>query len=84
MSGPTYQPPLSPQIAQWLAELDDDANEFFQERAAVREHMGGFSRAEAENVLVEILLRTVDTETVFDCSTFRTKSTFSLYGTRST
>ena len=50
MNSPTYQPPLSPQIAQWLAELDDDANEFFQERAAVREHMGGFSRAEAENL----------------------------------
>ncbi|MCK6375311.1 MAG: hypothetical protein L6Q69_14550 [Zoogloea sp.] len=50
MSGPTYQPPLSPQIAQWLAELDDDANEFFQERAAVREHMGDFSREQAENL----------------------------------
>jgi len=47
---PTYRPPLSPQIAQWLAELDDDANEFFQERAAVREHMGGFSREQAENL----------------------------------
>lgn len=50
MSGPTYQPPLSRQIAHWLAELDDDANEFFQERAAVREHMGGFSREHAENL----------------------------------
>ena len=50
MSDSTYQPPLNPQIAQWLAELDDDANEFFQERAAVREHMGGFSRVEAENL----------------------------------
>ncbi len=50
MSGPTYRPPLNPQLAQWLAELDDDANEFFQERAAVREHMGGFSRGEAENL----------------------------------
>ncbi len=50
MNSPTYQPPLSPQIAQWLAELDDDANEFFQERAAVREHMGGFKREEAENL----------------------------------
>lgn len=50
MSGPTYKAPLNPQIAQWLAELDDDANEFFQERAAVREHMGGFKREEAENL----------------------------------
>jgi hypothetical protein len=50
VSGPTYQPPLSPQIAQWLVELDDDANEFFQERAAAREHLGGFKREEAENL----------------------------------
>ena len=50
MNSPAYRPPLSPQITQWLAELDDDANEFFQERAAVREHMGGFSRVEAENL----------------------------------
>ena len=50
MGDSPYQPPLNPQIVQWLAELDDDANEFFQERAAVREHMGGFSRVEAENL----------------------------------
>ena len=40
MDDPTSTPPLNPQIAQWLAELDEDANEFFQERAAVREHLG--------------------------------------------
>lgn len=50
MDGPTSTSPLNPQIAQWLAELDEDANEFFQERAAVREHLGGFSREEAENL----------------------------------
>ena len=50
MSAPKYTPPLNPLLAQWLAELDEDAMEFFQERAGVREHMGGFTREKAENL----------------------------------
>lgn len=48
MDTPKYTPPLDPELAQWVAALDDDAIEFWSERSAVREHMGGQSRAEAE------------------------------------
>lgn len=48
MDAPKYTPPLDPQLAQWVAALDIQAIEFFSERSAIREHMGGQSRAEAE------------------------------------
>lgn len=48
MSAQEYTPPLDPELALWVADLDDDAMEVFQERAAIREHLGGLGRDEAE------------------------------------
>ena len=50
MSGPKYAPPLDPRLAHWVAELDEDAMEFFHERAGIREHMAGFNREQAEKL----------------------------------
>lgn len=46
MPNPTS--PLDPAMAEALQRLDPDANEYFQERAAIRQHMGGLSQLEAE------------------------------------
>ena len=35
-------------LAEWLETLDDDAREFFEERAAILEFDGGLSRFDAE------------------------------------
>jgi len=40
--------PLNPDIARWAASLDDNAREFFNERAGIREFEGGLPREEAE------------------------------------
>jgi hypothetical protein len=40
--------PLNPDIACWAADLDDNAREFFNERAGIREFEGGLPREEAE------------------------------------
>lgn len=48
MADSTYPPPLDPDIARWAAGLNDNAREFFNERAAIREYDGGLSRADAE------------------------------------
>jgi hypothetical protein len=45
---PAFPVPLDPEIAQWVMTLDDDAREFFEERAGIREFDGGLSRPEAE------------------------------------
>lgn len=43
-----YPVPLNPDIAKWAASLDDNAREFFNERAGIREYEGGLPREEAE------------------------------------
>jgi hypothetical protein len=43
-----YPTPLAPDIARWVASLDDNAREFFNERAGIREFEGGLPREEAE------------------------------------
>lgn len=48
MNRPKYLPPSDPFLAEWFAELDDDAMEFFQERAGIREFDGRLTRAKAE------------------------------------
>lgn len=48
MSSENSTPPEAPEIARWYAQLDADAQEFFQERAAIREHLGGLTRGQAE------------------------------------
>ena len=35
-------------LTEWLKTLDDDAREFFEERAAILEFDGGLSRSDAE------------------------------------
>ena len=48
MSGPKYTRPLSPAVAHWAAQLDANAREFFEERAAIYEFDGGMNRRDAE------------------------------------
>jgi hypothetical protein len=48
MTQSTYPVPLNPDVARWAASLDDNAREFFNERAGIREYDGGLSRADAE------------------------------------
>jgi hypothetical protein len=43
-----FPTPLDPDIARWAASLDDNAREFFNERAGIREYDGGLPRADAE------------------------------------
>ena len=35
-------------LTEWLETLDDDAREYFEERAAILEFDGGLSRSDAE------------------------------------
>jgi hypothetical protein len=41
---------------EWLETLDDDAREFFEERAAIMEFDGGLSRMEAEQAAKALTL----------------------------
>ena len=43
-------------LAEWLDTLDDDAREFFEERAAILEFDGGLPKREAELVARELTL----------------------------
>lgn len=54
---PIFPIPHDPEIAQWVAILDDDALELFNERAGIREFEGGMSRAEAESAAQQDVLR---------------------------
>lgn len=44
-------------LAANVAALDEDAREFFEERAAIRQFEGGLSRQEAEAQAYEDVLR---------------------------
>ena len=44
----TYNVPLAADVAVWVATLDDDAREFFEERAGIAEFDGGLPKFEAE------------------------------------
>lgn len=48
MNARKYTPPLDPNLAIKVDAIDDDAQEFYQERAGIRQFDGGLSRAEAE------------------------------------
>ena len=43
-------------LAEWLETLDDDAREYFEERAAILEFDGGLAKSEAELVARELTL----------------------------
>lgn len=49
--------PLDPDIARWVASLDENTRELFNERAGIREHDGGLSRQEAEFEAMNDVLR---------------------------
>lgn len=40
-----------------LAALDEDAREYFHERAAIYEYLGGHSRSEAEKMAWDAVMR---------------------------
>lgn len=48
MSAPQCTPPADPALAMKVEALDEDAKEFYQERAGIRQYVGGLSRADAE------------------------------------
>jgi hypothetical protein len=54
---PVSPVPLDPEIAQWVTTLDDDAREFFEERAGIREFDGGIPRKDAEAEAQQDVLR---------------------------
>ena len=43
-------------LAEWLETLDDDAREYFEERAAILEFDGGLPKSEAELAARELTL----------------------------
>ena len=45
-----YNTPLDAATAVWVETLDDDAREFFEERAGIAEFDGGMSRLDAEQL----------------------------------
>lgn len=49
MGTPTT-PTADPDLANWVRQLDQDAREYFEERAGIREHDGGFAKREAERL----------------------------------
>ena len=48
MNTPKYTRPLRPDVAQWADGLDDDAREWFEERAAIYEYEARMTRHDAE------------------------------------
>lgn len=48
MNAPKYTRPLRPDVAQWADGLDDDAREWFEERAAIYEYEARMTRHDAE------------------------------------
>ena len=48
MDGPKYTRPLLSYVAQWADGLNDDAREWFEERAAIYEYEAEMPRARAE------------------------------------
>lgn len=50
MLDPQSTPPSNPTLQRWFITLDEDAQEFYQERAAIREFQGNQPRAMAERL----------------------------------
>lgn len=57
MDAAKYVPPLDPELARKFYALDEAAQEFYQERAGIRQFDGGQSRREAEAGAWEDTLR---------------------------
>ncbi|EGV27826.1 hypothetical protein ThidrDRAFT_4364 [Thiorhodococcus drewsii AZ1] len=58
MSHTTVPDPIPQGMAwrNWLDSLDDNILEFFEERAAIVEHEGGYPRAQAEAIAYRLTL----------------------------
>ncbi len=57
MAESRYTPPLNAVVAAVVAMLDDNAREFFEERAAIRQFDGKQDRASAELEAMQETLR---------------------------
>lgn len=57
MNAQKYTPPLDPDLAIKVEALDASAQEFYQERAGIRQFDGGLSRPEAEEAAWKDTLR---------------------------
>ena len=57
MAASEYVPPLDPELARKFYALDPAAQEFYQERAGIRQFDGGQSQREAEAEAWEDTLR---------------------------
>ena len=53
MAEPRYTTPLDPAIAAEANLLDEDAREYFEERAAIRQFSGGMDQCSAERAALE-------------------------------
>ncbi|WP_157991696.1 hypothetical protein [Caldimonas tepidiphila] len=53
MDVPKYVRPLNRQVADAFDQLDEDAKEFYQKRAAVRQFEAGLSRLQAERLALQ-------------------------------
>lgn len=50
MDEPPYTLPSNPELRRWFQALDEDAREFYQERAAIREFQGNQTRSMSERL----------------------------------
>ena len=64
MSKSSHPKPLSAEVNQFVESLDDDAREYFEERAGIAEYEAGLTREEAERFAME------QTRIQFKLSTF--------------
>ena len=64
MAASIYMPPLDPELARKFDALDLTAQEFYQERAGIRQFDGGQSRREAEAGAWEDTLRYLERRNV--------------------
>ncbi|MDO9107132.1 MAG: hypothetical protein Q7U57_19495 [Methylovulum sp.] len=54
MSPTNYPIPLDPEIAAFVGTLNDDAREYFEERAGIAEFEAGMTKAAAEQFALEL------------------------------
>lgn len=54
MSSSVFPIPIDPEIATCVNALNEDAREFFEERAAIAEFEAGMTKADAEQFALEL------------------------------
>lgn len=67
-----YLTPLDPAIAALVATLDENERETYEERAAIRQHLGNFDRKRAEALawqdVLELRQRQADSNSPPTCA----------------